>query len=149
MNTRFETPDIILYNGTIFTADETDSICSALAVCGNEIIATGESDEILGLAAPWTKLIDLKGRSAMPGINDCHSHLWQAGQTFQGVVLFGIDSFDMLKEKLAEKAAVTPAGKWIAGCSYIESQFKENRSFTKAELDEAAPYHPVVFDRVF
>ena len=149
MNTRFEIPDLILYNGTIFTADETDSVCSALAVCGNEIVATGESDEILGLAAPWTKLIDLKGRSAMPGINDCHSHLWQAGQTFRGVVLFGIDSFDMLKEKLAERAAATPKGKWITGCSYIESQFKENRSFTKKELDEAAPDHPVVFDRVF
>ena len=68
MNTRFDTPDIILYNGTVFTVDETDSICEALAVCGNEILATGDSSEILGLAAPWTKLIDLKGRSAMPGM---------------------------------------------------------------------------------
>ena len=60
MNTRFNTPDMILYNGTIFTADADDAVCDALAICGNEILATGNSDEILGLAAPWTKLIDAR-----------------------------------------------------------------------------------------
>ena len=59
MNTKFNIPDVILYNGSIFTADAQDSVCEALAVCGNEILATGTSAEILALAAPWTKKIDL------------------------------------------------------------------------------------------
>lgn len=149
MKTLNLTPDMIIYGGSVYTADEDDSICQAVAVCGNKIVATGTDEEILKLKDETTKLINLEGRTAMPGINDCHAHLWQAGSTFKGVVLFGIDSFEMLQQKLAEKVAVTPKGKWIAGCSYIESQFKENRSFTKYELDAVSPDNPVVFDRVF
>ncbi|MCQ2560879.1 MAG: amidohydrolase [Clostridia bacterium] len=149
MKTLNMTPTMIIHGGSIYTADKDDSICEAIAVCGDKILATGTNEEILALAGPDTEIVDLQGRTAMPGINDSHAHLWQAGMVIKGMVLFGIDSIEELKKQLAEKVKTCKPGELIFGASYIESQFKENRTFTKAELDEAAPDNPVIFDRVF
>ena len=72
-------PDYIFYNGSVHTVDEKDSIYEAAAVSGNKIAAVGNNDEILSMKTENTVLIDLKGRSLLPGINDAHNHAWETG----------------------------------------------------------------------
>ena len=68
-------PDLILFNGKIFTSDVAHPYVQALAIRGERIVATGETDKIRTLAGPQTKQIDLAGRTVIPGINDAHYHL--------------------------------------------------------------------------
>ncbi|MFZ3215059.1 MAG: amidohydrolase [Candidatus Acidiferrales bacterium] len=68
-------PDRILFNGKIFTSDVAHPYVQALAIRGERIVATGETDKIRALAGPQTKQIDLAGRTVIPGINDAHYHL--------------------------------------------------------------------------
>src|ERR1039458_3611541 len=68
-------PDLILLNGKIFTSDDARPYVQALAVRGEHIVATGDSEKIKALAGPRTRLIDLGGRTVIPGINDAHNHI--------------------------------------------------------------------------
>lgn len=142
-------PTIILYNGSVYSADENDTIYEAIALSGNHILAVGTSAEIRALAAANTVEIDLKGKSVLPGINDPHNHIWEAGLMFDGLVLFGIDSMSMLQEKITERISALPQGAWIQGGSWIESQFEENRAPNRYDLDAAAPNNAVVLERIF
>lgn len=145
---KFE-PDYIFYNGSVHSVDSEDTIYEAIAVSGNTITAVGSSEEVLALAAAKTKCIDVCQKTIMPGINDSHNHIWEAGLMFDGLVLFGIDSIQKLKEKIAKKVKTLPKGAWLQGGSYIESQFAENRALNRWDLDEAAPEHAVVLERIF
>lgn len=142
-------PDMIFYNGSVYSADEDDRIYEAVAVGGDRILAVGDSAEIRAMATEQTVLVDLNGKTVLPGINDAHNHVWEAGLMLDGLVLFGIDSIAALKDRIREKAAAVEKGRWIQGGSWIESQFAENRAPSRWDLDEAAPDHAVVLERIF
>lgn len=142
-------PDMILYGGKILTQDPSRSRVQALAIKGNEILATGTEEEILPLAGPKTRMISAQGKTVLPGFNDAHGHPWQAGLHYEGLILFGIDNFSELQKRLAHRVKETLPGEWVLGGSYIESQFVENRPPTKEVLDEVSPDTPVVLERIF
>lgn len=142
-------PDYIFYNGSVYSADINDTVHEAVAVSGNKIMAVGTNKEILSLESENTKLVDMKGNSMIPGINDGHNHPWEAGLMLDGLVLFGINSIKELQNKIADKVNDVPEGSWIQGGSYIESQFIENRKITRWDLDSAAPNNPVTLERIF
>lgn len=68
-------PDLILFDGKVFTSDVAHPYVQALAIRGERIVATGDTDKIMALAGPQTKKIDLGGRTVVPGINDAHNHV--------------------------------------------------------------------------
>jgi predicted amidohydrolase YtcJ len=68
-------PDTVLFNGKIFTADASRPYVQALAIRSDRIVATGDFATIRALSGPQTRLIDLGGRTVIPGINDAHQHL--------------------------------------------------------------------------
>lgn len=166
-------PDMILLNGSVYSADENDTLYEAIALSGDRVLALGTSEEIKALAGNTdednstskdnstdedsstdeaddaVKVIDLKGRTVIPGINDAHNHIWEAGLMYDGLVLFGIDSIELLKERIRERAEQLPPGDWIQGGSWIESQFAENRAPNRYDLDAAAPDNAVVLERIF
>ena len=67
-------PDLILIEGKIVTVDDEDSLVEAVAIKNGKIVATGTSDEISNLAGSKTRIVDLEGKTAMPGIIDSHTH---------------------------------------------------------------------------
>lgn len=144
-----ETPDIIFYNGNVHSVNEKDEVFEAAAVKANRVMATGTNEEIKTLAGKETEMIDLCGRSLIPGINDGHNHIWEAGLMYDGMTVFGIDSIEKLQAKISERLAGYKKGQWLQGGSYIESQFKENRSPNRYDLDKASPDNPVVIERIF
>src|SRR5438876_12399123 len=76
-------PDVILSNGKIITVDERFTIAQAVAIQGDRIVAVGANQDIVRLAGPATKRIDLRGRAVTPGLIDNHMHILRAGTTWQ------------------------------------------------------------------
>jgi predicted amidohydrolase YtcJ len=137
--------DLVLLNGNVITVDSKNSIGQAVAVKGNRIVKVGRSVEIKKLAGSITKVIDLKGRTVLPGFTDCHVHFLSSG--LRALREFKIPSTsvkDVLRV-IREKAASTPEGEWLIGgdIRFAHVKFAENRWPTRWELDKAAPNHLV------
>jgi predicted amidohydrolase YtcJ len=140
-----QSPDIALVNGKIITLDERSTIAEALAVRDGTIIAVGRSADIRGLAGPATRIIDLGGRTVIPGLIDSHMHAIRAALFYATEVNWiGARSIPEAMERIAAAARAARPGQWIivAG-GWTEQQFAERRRPTQTELMAAAPDHPV------
>ena len=140
-----QSPDTALVNGKIITLDERSTIAEALAVRDGAIVAVGRSADIRGLAGPATRIIDLGGRTVIPGLIDSHMHAIRAALFYATEVNWiGARSIPEAMERIAAAARTARPGQWIivAG-GWTEQQFAERRRPTQAELMAAAPDHPV------
>ncbi len=143
-------PDTVLINGPIYSAAGDDAAASAMAIRDGVIAALGCTDEIQALAGDRTRVIDLKERSAIPGIVDSHNHLPTAGAMMSdGVLLFDAESISDLQEIVLARVRGAEPGEWILGAGWIENQFAEWRMPTRWDLDEVAPDNPVILNRLF
>ena len=139
--------DLVLTNGKIITVDNRFAIAQAVAVRGERIVAVGTTREIGRLAGPATRRIDLRGRAVVPGFIDNHAHYMEEGVLWTVELrLDGVESRKQALEMIRAKAASLPAGQWVYTLGgWSPDQFADDkRPFTKAELDTAAPSHPVL-----
>jgi predicted amidohydrolase YtcJ len=138
-------PDLILHNGKIVTVDKDFSIRQALAVKGERIVAVGSDDEVRKLAGPKTAVVDLHGKMVLPGLIDSHVHANGAAMTDFDHTLPDFQTIGDVLNYIRERAKVVPEGQWITLRQVFITRLKEQRYPTKAELDEAAPKHPVLY----
>jgi predicted amidohydrolase YtcJ len=144
--------DLLLTNGEIHTMDAGGTIVESVRIIGDRVVATGSGR--LG-AADCTNVIDLEGRTAIPGIIDNHNHIVLLGlRPGHDTRLESADSIDRALELLAARADALPAGDWITSIGGIDpSQFipppGEPRLPTLAEIDSAVPEHPVFIQLSF
>jgi predicted amidohydrolase YtcJ len=143
-------PTLILFNGKIRSFDRQGSIHEAIACAGSRIACTGGSDEMRRLAGPETKVIDLKGRTAIPGLTDTHVHLSEKGTAEMELVdcrdfYVDVGSVSDILQRLANAAASAPKGSWIVahGSPMQDFRLKDKRFPDKRDLDGAVPDHPV------
>lgn len=134
-------------NGTVLTMDESDSIAEAISVREGRIEAVGSSEAMLELAADNTQIIDLRGRTLMPGFVDAHGHFPGSGQTVFSADLNSPpigDVTDMasLIERLSDFAARRSDG-WIVGHGYDDTLLAEKRHPTRDDLDQISSDRPV------
>ena len=136
--------DIILLHGRIITVDAQDQVVQALAIGAGRIIALGSDRAIARLAGPATRIIDLRGRAATPGLIDAHAHVLSMGLSdlFE-IDLSGARQLLDVSEKVARRAATLRPGDWIVGGGWDEAKMSEHRYPTAAQLDRAAPANPV------
>ncbi len=146
-----DVPDLILANGKIFSADPPRRWAEAVAVRGERITAIGSSQEVLALAGPGTRKIDLKGRTVIPGINDAHQH---QGSNPKNAVFLEIKgrphepngwdamSWEDVISALAEAMPKAPKGGMIFGI--IGATILDEPRATRFELDRVAPDHQVI-----
>ncbi|HUK61385.1 MAG TPA: amidohydrolase [Stellaceae bacterium] len=138
--------DLVLRNGEFLTFDDRRSRTRALAVAGGRILALGEDAE--ALAGRGTEVIDLGGRTVIPGLFDSHIHTVMGGQNELAVSLASARSITDVQAAFAARARTTPKGTWIRGGSgWHESQLAEGRLPTRFELDAATPDNPVILRR--
>lgn len=142
-------PDVIYYNAKIVTLDAGGSTAGAVAVKDGKFLKVGAADEVKKLAGKSTKMVDLGGKTVVPGLIDAHCHPMEAMMMKETWVDCRYPETPSVKEALEHIAAwakKTPKGEWIfAACvSASENKFKEKRLPTKAELDIAAPDNPVL-----
>lgn len=141
--------DTILTGGRIFLGLE-EGEAEALAIAGSRVLASGSNEEIRTLAGPSTRVIDLAGRAATPGLIDAHLHLLTLGLGMGEINLrpeTGTSSIDHILSAVRDAAARTPPGGWIKGRGYDHNELAERRHPTLAELDSVAPDHPVFLER--
>jgi predicted amidohydrolase YtcJ len=139
-----QTPDLILIHGHILTVDAKDSIAQALAVYHGTIVKVGTDAEIQALAAPGTKIIDLHGSTATPGLIDTHAHIAGGGvDELYGVSLSNATSIAEIVSRVKSKIALVKPGDWIVGSGWDEGKLAERRYVTAADLDAVSPNNPV------
>ena len=143
-------PDLILYNGKVLTVDSNNRIAEAVAVKDDIIMAVGSSDCIQSLKGSKTEVIDLEGKTLLPGFIDTHSHPGVAASTFLMINLTSppISSIKDILRMIKEKAGNSLPGEWIQGINYNQLKLRENRHVTREELDSVAPKNPVVITRL-
>ena len=137
--------DTILVNGKILTVDKQFSVREAVAIRDGKITAVGSNTEVRKQAGPGTRMIDLQGRTVIPGFIDSHIHAIRAGQTFTTEVNWvTATSIAEAMKRLHDAAQAKKPGSWlvVAG-GWNEAQFKEKRRPTQADLIAAAPDDPV------
>src|SRR5579871_1932009 len=140
-----QSPDTAFVNGKIITLDEASTTAEALAVRDGKIVAAGRSVDIRNLAGPATRVIDLGGRTVIPGLIDSHMHAIRAALFYATEVNWiGTHSIAEAMGRIAAAARTARPGQWIivAG-GWTEQQFAEKRRPTQAEVMAAAPDHPV------
>jgi hypothetical protein len=138
-------PELILTNGKIITVDKDDSIVEACAIREGKIIATGTTREIQQLAGTQTRVIDLEGKTAMPGIIDSHTHPTSIATRYLEVDCRTppVTNISQILNKIRGKTEELESGQWIRGANFNDSKLIEKRHITRWELDEAAPNNPV------
>lgn len=139
-------PDLILRNGRLYTVDRAKPWVEAIAVVAGRILAVGSDDEVLALAGSDTKIVDLGGAMAMPGIVDAHNHVLMGGQT-ELYELRVPGSLSLAELCAAVRAAAERAapGQWITGGQWGADRFVElNTEASLAALDAASLGHPVL-----
>jgi predicted amidohydrolase YtcJ len=137
-------PELILFHGRILTVDSHDSVTEALAVRDGKIVAIGTDREILGLAGPLTRRLDLHGRTATPGLIDSHAHIADAGvdELFHIRLSDAASIADVVRRVEAGIAKLGP-GEWLQGAGWDEGKLAERRYVTAADLDRVSPNNPV------
>src|SRR5215467_12161572 len=137
--------DLILTNGKFTTLDRGKPQASAVAIKDGRFTAVGEASEVMPLAGPSTKVVDLKGRSALPGLIDNHLHIIRGGLTFNMELRWdGVRSLADAMSMLKRQVAITPPPQWVRVVGgFGEHQFIERRLPTIDELNAVAPDTPV------
>jgi predicted amidohydrolase YtcJ len=138
---------LVLRNGTIYTADDSMPTASAVAVQDGKIVFVGSDDEIEAYIGEGTRVVDLAGRFAYPGFVDAHAHFTGIGQREQTLSLQGINSKSEFLDKVAAAAAKAQPGEWVVGRGWIETFWDPPVFPTRFELDRVAPNNPVLLTR--
>jgi predicted amidohydrolase YtcJ len=139
---RTEEPETILFNGNIWTVDESQPRAQAVAISHGRFVAVGSNEEVLRLSTARTRKVDLGFKTVLPGFNDAHSHPVESGVEHLHKVACDKDSIEAIKQLLHERAEKTPPGQWVLGFLYDDG--KTPRPLNRHDLDEAVKDHPVL-----
>jgi predicted amidohydrolase YtcJ len=140
------TADVILLHGHILTMDAHDSIFQAIAIHHGVIVRVGSDAEILQFAGkgPGMRIIDLRGRTATPGLIDTHAHIAEGGVAeLYGVKLSDAASVAEIVARVKAKVALAKPGEWVTGSGWDEGKLAEHRYVTAEDLDAVSPKNPV------
>jgi predicted amidohydrolase YtcJ len=145
MNTATQTPDLILHHGLITTLDRARPVASAVAIADGRFVAVGGDAEVMALAGPSTRVIDLHGRRVLPGLIDNHLHIIRGGLNYNMELRWdGVRSLSDAMAMLKAQVAITPPPQWVRVVGgFTEHQFAEKRLPTIDELNAVAPDTPV------
>jgi len=142
---RAQDVDLVLANGNIYTVHDKQPRAEAIAVKGDRIVFVGSNEDAKKFHAP--KVIDLRGRTLVPGLTDSHCHIFGIGEREMRLNLEGTNTLGDFLNKVKARVAQTSTGKWITGRGWIETFWKPSKFPTRQDLDKIAPDNPVFFTR--
>jgi predicted amidohydrolase YtcJ len=141
--------DIILENGKVVTVDKNFSIHSAVAIRGDRFIAVGTDDEIKKYADDKTRIINVEGKTIIPGLIDAHAHPEAASLSELDEEIPDLHSVQELLEWIKQMASVKNEGEWIIHPKMFYTRLTDLRQPTLQELDQAASHNPVFLNGSF
>jgi predicted amidohydrolase YtcJ len=137
-----------LINGNLITITYAKPKAQAVAILNSRIVEVGTNSEVKRWVGKETKIIDLRGKTVVPGLIDTHAHMAEFGRSLTWINLRDVKSIKKIQRQLQERVQETPKGKWILGRGWDQDRFKERRYPTRWDLDKVSPLNPVVFNRV-
>ena len=137
--------DLVIHNAKIVTVDEDFSIAEAAAVKDGKFLLVGTESSVLESAGPDTAIVDLGGRTVLPGFNDSHSHMTTMGINLPTMIdLSEVTSIGDIKQAVAERVAITEKGEWIfSEGGWWQFMLEDGRLPNRHDLDEVSPDNPV------
>src|SRR5688572_27408909 len=140
--------ELILTNARIYTVDERRPVGEAMAIAGGKVRFVGSERGALALRGPRTRVVDLDGRTVIPGMVDAHAHLLGLGMALRTVDLRGTKSYDEVIARVSARAREVPAGTWIIGRGWDQNDWGDTRFPSHEALSRAVAGHPVYLTRV-
>jgi predicted amidohydrolase YtcJ len=137
--------DLVVFNGKVLTVDAKFTTAEAVAVRDGVFIVVGSNADVKKLAGEKTRVIDAHGKSVLPGLIDSHVHAIGVARGEAVMPFRELNSIAAIQQWVRERAAALPEGSWIQLPRVDVTRIRERRFPTPAELNEAAPKHPVVF----
>ena len=148
-------PDTIYIHGNILTGTHlrqqdtspTPAHVTAIAVTNGKILAVGTDADLLKLKGSQTKIIDLNGAFAMPGFNDAHTHIANAGRNKLTVDLDHVPTLAEMQQRIRTFTATLPAGAWVRGGGWDHTIWPDKQLPNRADIDAVTANHPAIFTR--
>lgn len=139
--------DLVFKNGNVYTGNDRQPRAEAVAVSGDRILFAGSNVEAQKYVGKKTRVIDLGGKTMLPGMTDAHHHLSGVGFREMTLNLEGITSLEEFLAKIKERVNQKQPGEWVTGRGWIETFWKPPVFPTRWDLDKVAPNNPVFLDR--
>lgn len=139
---------LVVVNADIHTAAAAHPRARALAVRDDRIVAVGDPASVRALIGPATRVVDLKGRTLLPGLIDSHGHMLGLGTRLSDVEVVGTASYDAVIARVVARAKTTPKGRWILGRGWDQNDWPVMAMPDHAALSRAVPDHPVRLTRI-
>ncbi len=144
-----QTPaDLIVTNARIYTVDDAHPLAQAMAVRGGRVVFVGDARGALTLKGAQTRVVDVGGRTVIPGMVDAHGHVASLGNTLAVVDLTGAASYDEIIARMVAKAKTSAPGEWITGHGWDQNRWADTRFPTHDKLSAAIPNNPVALGRI-
>jgi len=140
--------DLILHDAVVYTVNAAQPKAEAVAIRGDRIVLVGTNDEALALRGPTTRVIDLRGGTVIPGLQDAHGHFTGLGESLINLNLRSTTSYDQVVDMVRQRAAAARPGEWIRGRSWDQNDWPGGEWPTHHRLSEVAPANPVYLTRV-
>ena len=140
-----ETGDTIFINGNVYTVNEKQPRAEAIAVNRDRIIFVGSNEEAKKFRSK--KVVDLAGKTVVPGLTDSHCHIFGIGEREMRLNLEGTNTLEDFLARVKERVAKAKPGEWITGRGWIETFWKPPHFPTRADLDKIAPNNPAFLMR--
>ncbi len=134
---------MLIINAEILSMDRNDNVFNWMSIKDGKVFDLGKGDSYKGKYSEVTEVLDLDGKTVLPGFYDTHVHLVQTGLNYEGVDLRNADSIEMILDLISKASKEIPKGELIRGYHLDVTNIKEKRFPTRKELDKAAPTHPV------
>jgi predicted amidohydrolase YtcJ len=142
------TATLVLIGGTVYTANPAQPKAEALAIAGDRILRIGSRQEVEAVRGPSTRVIELRGATVVPGLQDAHGHVLGLGQALSTLDLTDAPDVAHIAALVSRRAASTERGKWILGRGWDQNRWPVKAWPSAADLDVAAGDHPVKLERV-
>ncbi|MHA2433308.1 MAG: amidohydrolase family protein, partial [Candidatus Thorarchaeota archaeon] len=140
--------DLVVINGNIITLDPQSPKVTALAVKSYKILAMGDDDQLFHLVPNATRVLDLGGKTVIPGFVDAHTHLTGDGIRQNHVKLHSAESLEDAIELLKAVVSDYELGEWILSYGWDESQWPKKRYLNARDLDKVSKEHPIFATRI-
>jgi predicted amidohydrolase YtcJ len=142
-----ETADIVFMNGNIYTGNDRAPRAEAIAVKSSRIVFAGSNADAKTFQKTGVRVIDLEGKTVVPGLTDSHCHIFGIGEREMNLNLENADTLEDFLARVQERAAKTNPGKWITGRGWIETFWQPPQFPTREDLDKIVPDKPVFLTR--
>ena len=136
--------ETVIKNANVFTIDPRNPKAQSLAFRDGKILAVGSNEDVSALVSPDTKVLDLMGKTVLPGFIDAHIHVLSSGIRHVMSADCALPSIPAILDALRERARLTPAGQWVQGFKFDDTKTEENRFITRWDLDAVSNDHPIL-----